>query len=129
MNAVSPMIVPIIETTRLILREYRRSDFDPIAAHWQSDRTKHTGGPLNRRDAWKAFAGDCGQWHLRGYGMWIVQDKASGDTAGYVGFYEPDHYSETELGWVLLAPFEGKGLADEAVHSDFQSGNTPSLPP
>ncbi|NNE87866.1 MAG: GNAT family N-acetyltransferase [Silicimonas sp.] len=93
------------------------ADFDPIAEHWTSTRTQWTGGPLDRKEAWKVFSMDCAQWHLRGYGMWVVEDKATGKTAGWVGFYEPDHYDETEIGWVLLEEFEGKGLAEEAVRA------------
>jgi len=80
--------VPVIETDRLILREHRLADFDPITVHWESDRTRWTGGPHNRKRAWEVFSMDCAQWHLSGYGMWILQDKASGTTAGWVGFYE-----------------------------------------
>lgn len=109
------MTVPVLETQHLVMREHRLSDFDPIALHWESERTRWTGGPLSRRSAWDAFSHDCGQWALRGYGMWIVEEKSSQKTAGWVGFYEPDHYEETEIGWVLLEEFEGKGYAFEAA--------------
>ncbi|NRA98790.1 MAG: GNAT family N-acetyltransferase [Rhodobacteraceae bacterium] len=108
-------VVPVIETPRLILREHRLTDFDPIAKHWESDRTQWTGGPHDRRRAWEVFSMDAAQWHLRGYGMWIVEERESGATAGWIGFYEPDHYDETEIGWVLLEAFEGKGYGFEAA--------------
>lgn len=109
------MMVPVIETERLILREHRMSDFDPIAKHWESERTQYIGGPHTRENAWLVFSMDAAQWLLRGYGMWIVEEKASGKTAGWVGFYYPERYDHTELGWILLEEFEGKGLAFEAV--------------
>ncbi|WP_380056692.1 GNAT family N-acetyltransferase [Falsihalocynthiibacter sp. SS001] len=107
--------VPVIETEHLILREHRLSDFDATAEHWASERTRYTGGPHARGRAWECFSMDAGQWLLRGYGMWMLEDKASGKTAGFVGFYEPDRYDEPEIGWILFEEFEGKGLAYEAV--------------
>ncbi|MCV6825450.1 MULTISPECIES: GNAT family N-acetyltransferase [Halocynthiibacter] len=108
-------LIPTIETERLILRAPQMSDFDPLAAHWELERTEYIGGPLDRKEAWSAFSADAGQWILRGYGMWIVEDKASGKTAGWIGFYEPERYDEPEIGWILLEEFEGKGIAYEAV--------------
>lgn len=107
--------IPTIETERLILRAHRLSDFEPIAAHWALERTQYIGGPLTRQEAFQAFSADAGQWILRGYGMWIVEEKSSRKTAGWIGFYEPERYDETEIGWILLEEFEGKGLAFEAV--------------
>lgn len=117
-----PVTVPVIETDRLILREHRRSDFDVIADFWTDARTEFIGGPHDRRRAWEVFSMDCAQWQLRGYGMWIVEEKATGKTAGWVGFYEPDFYDETEIGWIMLDAFEGKGLAFEAVNAARQYG-------
>lgn len=108
-------LIPTLETQRLILREPKMSDFDPIAAHWALERTQYIGGPLDRKGAWGAFSADAGQWILRGYGMWIAEDKESGKTAGWIGFYEPERYDEPEIGWIFLEEFEGKGLAFEAA--------------
>lgn len=120
----TPTPIPVVATEHAIMREHRLSDFDPIASHWESERTKWTGGPLSRQEAWRSFSMDCAQWQLRGYGMWIVEDKASGKTAGWIGFYEPDHYDETEIGWILLEEFEGRGLAEECVRAALAYGET-----
>jgi len=47
--------------------------------------------------------------------MWAIEDKQSGQFAGYAGLYHPDHYDETELGWMVTAEAEGKGIALEAA--------------
>ncbi|MEM6637071.1 MAG: GNAT family N-acetyltransferase [Pseudomonadota bacterium] len=107
--------VPRLETERLVLRGHRFSDFEPMAQHWESPRTRHIGGPLDRREAWRDFSTDCAQWTLRGFGMWILEETSSGETAGWVGFFYPDHYKEPELGWILFEAFEGRGLAYEAA--------------
>lgn len=115
-------LVPIIETERLKLREHRLSDFEAIAGYWESDRTIYTGGRQDRNSAWQDFSADAGQWIIRGYGMWIAEDKESGKTAGFVGFHEPIRYKEAELGWIFLEEFEGKGMAYEAALAARQYG-------
>ena len=51
------MNIPIIETQRLILREFRdSSDFDIYANFYASDLTKYYGDPLDRSAAWRAAA-------------------------------------------------------------------------
>lgn len=104
------------------MRGHKLEDFDAFAAHWESPRTEYIGGPHDRRRAWEVFSQDAGQWMLRGYGMWILEDKASGKVVGTVGFYEPISYEEAELGWILLEEFEGKGLASEAAQAALEFG-------
>ena len=70
------MRIPIIETERLLLREYRDStDFESYAEFYGSDLTKHYGGPLDRSAAWRAAAAMMGHWVIRGYGAWAVEEK------------------------------------------------------
>jgi len=107
--------IPVIETERLILREPRPSDFETYAAFYQTERSHLRGGPLGRDEAWKAFAAEIGHWHLRGYGFWAVDEKASGAFCGMVGLYNPEGWPEPEVGWLVWEPYEGKGIAREAA--------------
>ena len=107
--------IPVVETERLILRGPREADFEAIAAFGTSARSKWVGGPYPRRLSWRAFLGGYGHWALRGYGMWMIEDRASGATAGRVGMIFNDGWDEPELGWHLFDGFEGKGLAHEAA--------------
>ncbi|HSF95598.1 MAG TPA: GNAT family N-acetyltransferase [Thermohalobaculum sp.] len=107
--------IPTIETERLTLRAPRLEDFEPFAAHMASPRSVWEDGPLDRARAWKEFASARALWDLRGYGSWSLADRARGDYLGEVGIYQPAHYPEPEIGWMVLAQAEGKGLAHEAA--------------
>lgn len=107
--------IPRLETERLILREYRQSDFDDFAAFYATPRSRFIGGPLPRELAWRGLAAHLGHWALRGYGFWAVEDKASGTFCGHVGLWFPEGWPEPEVGWVMMSHAEGRGLALEAA--------------
>ncbi|SLN28258.1 hypothetical protein PEL8287_01271 [Roseovarius litorisediminis] len=105
---------PTIYTADLILRGYVESDFDAFAAFGGSERSKFVGGPQSQWDSWRAFLAGIGHWMLRGYGMWMVEHRSSGETAGRVGMINNKGWDEPELGWHIYDGFEGKGYAYQA---------------
>ncbi|AGT08149.1 GNAT family N-acetyltransferase [Paracoccus aminophilus] len=107
--------VPVIETERLILREPRLSDLDAVIAFGTSDRARFVGGPMEPWQAWNSLMTGIGHWVVRGFGWWMVEDKASGKVAGRVGIGHHLDWPEPELGWHLYDGFEGRGLAYEAA--------------
>lgn len=107
--------IPVLETGRLILREYRQSDFEDFAAFFQSDRSRFIAGPTTRELAWRGMAVHLGHWALRGYGFWAVEEKESGRFCGHVGLWYPEGWLEPEVGWVMMGNAEGKGIAHEAA--------------
>ena len=56
-----------------------------------------------------------GHWHLKGFGLWVVEEKASRRFAGRVGLWSPPSWPEAEIGWALVERCEGKGYATEAA--------------
>ncbi len=74
-------------------------------------------GILDRDDAWRQMAMLAGHWHLRGYGMWAVEERATGDFVGRVGLHYPEGWPGRELGWALARPFWGLGYATEAARA------------
>lgn len=107
--------IPRLETDRLILRVPSAADTRTMLSFLGSDRARFYGGPMGPDDAWHKFAAYVGQWILRGYGMYSVVLKDSGETVGMAGPHHPDHFEEPELSWLLTeARFEGRGLATEA---------------
>ena len=72
---------------------------------------------LTRMEAWRHLAMIVGHWHLRGFGMWGVEELETGRLAGRVGFHEPDGWPEFELGWTIGRAFWGKGYATEAARA------------
>lgn len=109
------MQIPTITTPRLILRTPREADFEAFAAFGASERAKWVGGPYSRLRSWGGFLATFGHWCLRGYGMWMVEHRDIGRTAGRVGMIFNDGWDEPELGWHMFEGFEGKGLAFEAA--------------
>lgn len=109
------MTIPILETERMILRGPRPEDFEPFAAFLTTERSKSIGGPASRADAWRDMAMMIGHWELRGYGMWWLEEKTTGNAAGSVGLWQPEGWPGLELGWIVYDGFEGRGFACEAA--------------
>ncbi|MEM8570253.1 MAG: GNAT family N-acetyltransferase [Pseudomonadota bacterium] len=107
--------VPELTTDRLRLRGPRLEDFEPYAAVMMSDRASHMDGPYSRRRAWSEFSAAAGQWLFFGHGSWSVIERATGDWIGEVSVNRPDHFPETEIGWMVTGRAEGRGFAREAV--------------
>jgi RimJ/RimL family protein N-acetyltransferase len=107
--------IPHLKTARLLLREYRQSDFEDFAAFYATERSHFIGGPLTREMAWRGLATHLGHWALRGYGFWAVEDKATRQFCGHVGLWYPEGWYEPEVGWVMMHHAEGRGIAQEAA--------------
>jgi RimJ/RimL family protein N-acetyltransferase len=112
------MTMPLeMETERLILRQFRESDLDAFAEICGDPQVMRYIGefkPLDRMGAWRGIALQLGHWQLRGYGMWAVEEKASGRLIGRVGLWKPEGWPELEVGWMLHRAYWGRGFASEA---------------
>lgn len=119
---MSELVVPRITTERLLLREHRRDDFPALAAHMSdADACKYTGGPSDRRNAWRFLLAGVGGWHTIGSGWWSVEERASGALLGSVGAFvretqlERGADADLELGWSLFRAHWRRGFAREAA--------------
>ncbi|HEU5311797.1 MAG TPA: GNAT family N-acetyltransferase [Candidatus Eisenbacteria bacterium] len=109
-----------LETERLLLRSFHAEDLDAYAAmHADPEVVRYLGDrmPLSREDAWRSMAMILGHWTLRGFGLWAVEEKATGALVGRVGLFEPDGWPGQEVGWTLAREHWGKGYAFEAASS------------
>lgn len=111
-----------LETDRLLLRMWRNEDFEPYAKMCEDeDIMRYIGGkPLSRLEAWRHFAYLIGHWHLRGYGHWAVEEKATRKFIGRIGFLNPEGWPAFEIGWTLGKESWGKGYATEGAHRALQ---------
>lgn len=107
--------IPTLETERLNLRPLSAADFPAFADFYASERAKFVGGPTTPAASWRNLASEIGHWALRGYGRWAVDETATGKFCGVVGLWCPLDWPEPEIGWDLMAGFEGKGYATEAA--------------
>lgn len=105
-----------LETARLRLRQWREEDVDPFHAFYLDPQSAAIyGADIKRHDVWRRVATIIGHWQLRGFGLWALEDKASGSFAGYSGLWYPSEFGNVEVGWGLAPAFRGKGLATEAA--------------
>jgi RimJ/RimL family protein N-acetyltransferase len=110
---------PTLETERLLLRPFRPDDFDAYAEMCSDPEVMRylTGAPLSRPEAWRHMAFIVGHWHLLGYGMWAVEEKATGNFLGRIGFNNPEGWPAFELGWTLARRYWGRGYASEGARA------------
>jgi RimJ/RimL family protein N-acetyltransferase len=109
-------IGPTLETERLILRPPQAEDFEPWAAFsGDEEAARYLGGPQPRSVAWRGMASMTGSWVLRGFGMFSVIEKATGDWVGRLGPWQPEGWPGTEVGWGIAREHWGKGFATEGA--------------
>jgi RimJ/RimL family protein N-acetyltransferase len=106
-----------LETDRLILRMWREEDFEAYEKLCADPEVmRFLGGKaLDRLEAWRSMAFLVGHWELRGYGHFVVEEKATGEFAGRIGFMNPGGWPAFEIGWTLARQFWGRGYAIEGA--------------
>lgn len=105
-----------LETDSLRLRLWRQSDFEIYANYYAREETaRFVGGVMSRDKAWRHMAALAGHWALKGFGVWAVEERSSGDFVGAVGLWEPEGWPELEVGYWLVNDAHGKGYATEAA--------------
>jgi RimJ/RimL family protein N-acetyltransferase len=111
------MSFPTLETDRLVLRMWREDDFEPYAKICADPEVmRYLGGnPMSRLEAWRHMGYLVGHWHLRGYGHFAVEEKASGRFVGRLGVQNPEGWPGFEIGWTLGRESWGRGFATEGA--------------
>jgi RimJ/RimL family protein N-acetyltransferase len=105
-----------LETPRLLLRPPRADDFDEWATLMaDAEASRFIGGQQPRAIAWRAFMVMAGAWHLQGFAMFSVIEKATGRWIGRLGPWQPDGWPGTEVGWGLVRSYWGRGYATEGA--------------
>jgi len=131
MNNAFTTAVPYLHTERLLLREYRREDFDAFVAHLADPVSAAHLGPADRQAAWRIFCSQAGLWLVHGAGWWAVEEKATGRLVGTVGAFFREESTVMELGWNTYRAFWGRGFANEAaaaaVHHAFETRREPKI--
>lgn len=110
--------VRVFESERLIGRRWKATDFemilttysDPDVARWIGDSSLLTPEDTH---AWLAVTAK--NYHTRGYGMFALEDRDSGEIAGFIGLVHPGGQAQAEVKYALRQSFWGRGLASEVV--------------
>jgi RimJ/RimL family protein N-acetyltransferase len=119
------MSFPVIDvhTPRLLLRLPTEGDVRALMEiHEHPDVWKHVtlaASATGLTVACRNVAVLLGHWHLRGYGHWVVVEKATGNVIGRVGFYNPEGWPGIELGYVTRDA--------AAAHGDARRRSNPHL--
>ena len=96
---------PLLVTERLILRPPAAEDFDSFAEMCGDAETmKFIGGACPPAQAWRLWCTLAGAWHIRGFSMFSVIERATGEWVGRIGPWEPAEWPAPEK-WVWLKPW------------------------
>ena len=124
--------IPVLETARLRLRGHRLEDFSDSARMWADPVVTRyiRSTPFTPEETWSRLLRYIGHWALQGFGYWAIEEKATGNFTGEVGFADyrrditPSLAGIPEIGWVLASQAHGKGFATEAVRAVIEWGDS-----
>jgi len=115
------LVIPTLETERLRLRPFTKSDLDDYAALRADPEVLRylSGGaePWDRGRSWRHLAFLFGHWLLGDAGMWAVEHKETGAFLGVIGFASPEGWPGFELAWTLARCWWGHGYATEGARA------------
>ncbi|MBC3766600.1 GNAT family N-acetyltransferase [Neptunicella marina] len=117
----------MIETQRLILRQWQASDFEPFAAMNQDDEVmRYFPGKLTAEQTQQGIERLSNEIENNGCGFWAVERKDEGDFIGFIGIkpvtIELPFSNAVEIGWRLTPAVWRKGYAAEGALASLQYG-------
>ena len=120
----------ILETARLILREFLSNDVDALAKVICDPETmKYYPVSFDRTATVEWIERNRRRYQADGFGLWAMVLKGSGELIGDCGLTRQDlnGTSEIEIGYHVRRDFWGRGLATEAARAcrDYGFANLP----
>jgi len=105
-----------ITTDRLLLRPPREEDFHAWVTLAADPAVMATlGGVQPAPLVWRTFVGAIGGWHVQGFGLFSVFERATGEWVGRLGAIHPYGWPGTEVGWAVVHSRWGRGYATEGA--------------
>ena len=117
------MIIPEVQTERLVMRGFTDDDLDELAAiNADPEVTRWVGDEhgLSREETWRRIAYFVGHWELRGFGQWALIERATGKLVGRAGLLRPEGWPGLEVGWLVAREHWGRGFAPEAGRASME---------
>ena len=119
------MSIHEIETARLRLRGFRPDDLDALCQVFGDPEVmKYISGgkPRTREATEEGLLRSIEGWHKRGFGLWAVEEKATGRMVGYCGLIYLEDTPEIEVAYGLAKSVWGRGYAVEAARAALEFG-------
>ena len=111
----------VFETPRLVGRRLGPEDLDAMAAVYgdlEAMRFVGDGTALTRADCERWIAVTAENYEKRGYGMFALVERQSGEVVGFAGLIHfAGHGDKPEIKYALLRSAWGRGLATEAARA------------
>lgn len=122
-----PTTPVVLETPRLLLRQWRDDDYDSFVAMDGDAHVREFLLPRDDPSASITLANRCRAGIAeRGWGFWALETKADGAFIGFAGLSIPGvalPFSPcVEIGWRLAFPAWGRGYATEAATEALRFG-------
>ncbi|CBW27274.1 putative acetyl transferase [Halobacteriovorax marinus SJ] len=112
----------IIETERLILRQWKDSDIDPfVKLNLDEETMKFFPSTYARDVSEKLINREIERISKDDIGLLAVELKETGEFIGFIGLARPSYETHftpcTEIGWRIYKDFWGKGYASEGARA------------
>ena len=115
-----------LETERLRLRPFTLDDVDAYYAGISSDadvmRYLPGGQPRQRSDSQWVISYFMHHADLHGFGVWAVEELASGTLIGHAGLEYIPGAEEVEIAYTFAKAYWGRGYATEAAAASLNYG-------
>lgn len=122
----------MIETERLILRDWTPEDLEPFAALNADPRVREFFPGVQTREESDESATRFMAHAKAGLGPWAVEVKGGAKFVGFCGIWKPlwpaPFTPREEIGWRLAFEAWGKGYAQEAARASVAHGFASGLP-
>ena len=118
---------PELTTARLLLRGWREADHEPFATlNGDPHVMEYFPACLTRAESDRLIAAIEAGFERRGYGLWALELRATGEFVGFTGLEIPPfeaHFTPAvEVGWRLTRSAWGQGYATEAGRASLAFG-------
>ncbi len=115
----------VFNTPRLTARRLNGGELEALlAVYGDADAMRWVGDglALSREQCEKWIEVTLGNYQRRGYGMFALEEKASGRVVGFAGLVHPGGQAEPEIKYAFLRSHWGQGLATEAARGLVEYG-------
>lgn len=110
----------IAKTTRCLIREITEADVDALYEIYLENAKafQYTEGLFEDPADERAYTRDYidHQYRFMEYGIWIVEDLATGKVIGRAGLSNREGYEDAELGYAFAIGYRHKGYATEVCY-------------